>query len=60
MILQVPVMYLSHSFHEPWLTAWVFGLLASAAIAADALLLRNADRFILAHRDVFAEILCKI
>ncbi len=60
MILQVPVVYLSRSFHEPWLTAWIFGFLAAAAIAADALLLRNADHFILAHRDVFAEILCKI
>jgi ABC-2 type transport system permease protein len=60
LILQVPVVYLSHSFHEPWLTAWIFGFLAAAAIAADALLLRNVDHFILAHRDVFAEILCKI
>jgi hypothetical protein len=44
---------------QPWLAAWVFGPLAVAAVIAYALLLRGAERLILAHRDVFAEELCK-
>jgi ABC-2 type transport system permease protein len=59
MALQVPVTLLCRYFDNPWLGAWTFGPLAFAAVAAYALLLHNADRFILAHRDVFAEELCK-
>ena len=59
MALQFPVTLLCRYFDNPWLGAWIFGPLAFAAVAAYALLLHNADRFILAHRDVFAEELCK-
>jgi hypothetical protein len=59
MALQVPVTLLCRYFNDPWLGAWILGPLAFAAVAAYALLLHNADRFILAHRDVFAEELCK-
>ena len=59
MALQFPVTLLCRYFHDPWIGAWIFGPLAFAAVAAYALLLRNAERFILAHRDVFAEELCK-
>ena len=58
--LQVPVTILSRTFQEPWLAAWIFGPLAAAAIVAYAVLLRNAEQLILAHRDVFAEELCKV
>lgn len=59
MALQFPVTLLCRYFDDPWLGAWIFGALAFAAVAAYALLLHNADQFILAHRDVFAEELCK-
>jgi ABC-2 type transport system permease protein len=58
--LQIPVNLLGSYFHQPWLAALVFALLAAAAIIAYALLLRNADRLILTHRDVFSEELCKV
>jgi ABC-2 type transport system permease protein len=60
MALQFPVTFLCRYFGNPWLGVWIFGPLAVASIAAYVLLLLNADRFILAHRDVFAEELCKI
>ncbi len=60
MALQFPVTFLCRYFDNPWLGAWIFGPLAVASVAAYILLLLNADRFILAHRDVFAEELCKI
>jgi len=60
MALQFPVTFLCRYFGNPWLGVWVFGPLAVVSIAAYVLLLLNADRFILAHRDVFAEELCKI
>jgi ABC-2 type transport system permease protein len=60
MALQFPVTFLCRYFGNPWLGVWIFGPLAVASIAAYLLLLLNADRFILAHRDVFAEELCKI
>lgn len=59
MLLQIPVAIASSHFRLPWLAVWVFGPLAAAAIFAYALVLRNADRLILAARDVFAEELCK-
>jgi ABC-2 type transport system permease protein len=59
MALQFPVTLLCRYFDDPWLGAWIFGPFAFAAVAAYALMLHNADRFILAHRDVFAEELCK-
>ena len=59
MLLQIPVTMASSYFKQPWLAAWVFGPLAVAAVCAYALLLRSAERLILAHRDVFAEELCK-
>ena len=60
MALQFPVTILCRYFDDPWLGVWIFGPLALAAVAAYALLLRNADRLILAHRDIFAEELCKL
>ena len=60
MALQFPVTLLSRYFGNPWLGAWIFGPLAAAAVAAYALLLRNAEQFVLAHRDVFAQELCKM
>lgn len=59
MLLQIPVAIASGYFRLPWLAVWVFGPLAVAAVFAYALMLRNAERLILAHRDVFAEELCK-
>lgn len=59
MMLQIPVTLAAGYFDTPWLGAWIFGPLAIAAVVAYALMLRNAERIILAHRDVFAEELCK-
>jgi ABC-2 type transport system permease protein len=60
MALQFPVTLLSRYFDVPWLGAWIFGPLAVAAVAAYAMLLGRAEQIILAHRDVFAEELCKV
>lgn len=59
MLLQIPVAFASSYFKLPWLAAWIFGLLAAAAVSVYALILRSAERLILAARDVFAEELCK-
>src|SRR5208337_3541916 len=59
MLLQIPVAIASSYFMLPWLAVWVFGPLAVAAVFAYALILRSAERLILANRDVFAEELCK-
>jgi ABC-2 type transport system permease protein len=59
MLLQIPVAVASSYLGAPWLGAWIFGPLAAAAVFAYALMLRSAERLILAHRDVFAEELCK-
>jgi len=58
--LQAPVIWLCRHLHEPWLGAWIFGPLAAAAIAAYGLLLHNAEKLVLSHRDVLAEELCKV
>ena len=58
MLLQVPVALLCRQFHNLWLGAAIFAPLAAAAVAAYALLLANADRLILTHRDTFAQELC--
>jgi hypothetical protein len=60
LFLQIPVALLCRHFDEPWLAAWIFGPFAAAAVTVYGLLLRNADRLILTHRDVFAEELCKV
>ena len=59
MLLQIPVAIASSYFGAPWLGAWIFGPFAIAAIFGYALMLRHAERIILAARDVFAEELCK-
>jgi ABC-2 type transport system permease protein len=59
LLLLVPVMLLSRHLNDPWLPAWVFAPIALAAVLSYGLLLRNADRLILARRDVFTEELCK-
>jgi ABC-2 type transport system permease protein len=58
MALQVPVTLLCRHFHNLWLGAAIFAPLAAIAVAAYALLLSNADRLILTHRDTFAHELC--
>lgn len=58
MLLQFPVTYICDRFDNPWLAALIFAPLAAAAVAAYALLLLNADRLILTHRDLFAQELC--
>lgn len=60
LLLQVPVVLLCRYFQQPWLAALIFGPLATAAFFAYALVLKNADRLILSHRDVLAEELCKV
>ncbi len=60
LLLQVPVALLSRHFADPWLGAWIFAPFAILAVLAYALLLRNADRLILARRDLLAEELCKV
>ncbi len=60
MALQVPVTLASRYLNEPWLGAWIFGPLAAAAVTAYGLLLRNAEQFIMAHRDVLGEELCRV
>ena len=57
--LQFPVNILGSYFQQPWLAALIFAPLAAGAIIAYAVLLYNADRLILDHRDLFAEELCK-
>jgi ABC-2 type transport system permease protein len=57
-LLQVPVALLCGYFHNPWLAVWIFAPLAAAAVAVYALMLANADRLILTHRDTFAADLC--
>jgi ABC-2 type transport system permease protein len=57
-LLQIPVTMLCRHFHNLWLGAVIFAPLAAAAVAAYALLLTNADRLILNHRDAFAQDLC--
>ena len=58
MLLQVPVTLLCRHFHNLWLGAAIFAPLAAIAVAAYALLLSNADRLVLTHRDTFAQELC--
>jgi ABC-2 type transport system permease protein len=58
MVLQIPVTLLCRHFHNLWLGAAIFAPLAAIAIAAYALLLANADRLILTHRDTLAHELC--
>ncbi|MGA3133367.1 MAG: hypothetical protein ABSD59_21430 [Terracidiphilus sp.] len=60
MLLQIPVGMASSFFDEPWLPAFVFAPLAVAAVLGYVLMLWNVERLILAHRDVFAEELCKV
>jgi ABC-2 type transport system permease protein len=59
LLLQAPVIWLCRHLHQPWLAAWIFGPLAVTAIAAYALLLRNAEHLVLSHREALAEELCK-
>jgi ABC-2 type transport system permease protein len=55
MLLQIPVTLLCRYFQNPWLAIVCFAPLAAVAIGAYALLLQNADRLILNHRDTFAQ-----
>jgi ABC-2 type transport system permease protein len=57
-LLQIPVTLLCRHFDNPWLAAVIFAPLAAVAVAAYALLLANADRLILTHRDTFPQDLC--
>jgi ABC-2 type transport system permease protein len=57
--LQLPVALLCRFFQAPWLAVWIYGPLAVAAAVAYALVLGNAERLILVHRDTFVQELCK-
>ncbi len=57
-LLQVPVTLLSSYLGNPWLGVWIFAPFAAAAVGAYVLLLENAERLLLTHRDLFAEELC--
>jgi ABC-2 type transport system permease protein len=57
--LEVPVVLLSRYLNEPWLAAFIFAPFAAGAVFAYALLLMNAERLVLDHRDVLAQELCK-
>lgn len=59
LLLQFPVVALSHYVHLPWLAAWIFGPLAAMAIAGYWILLQRAEQLVLARRDILAEELCK-
>jgi len=58
--LQIPVVLLCRYLHEPWLAVLIFAPLAAAGILAYALMLYNAEKLVLGHRDVLAEELCKV
>jgi ABC-2 type transport system permease protein len=58
LLLQVPVTLLCRHFHNPWLAVVIFAPLAVAAVASYVWLLRETDRLVLTHRDLFAEELC--
>jgi len=60
LVLEIPVTYLSRYFNAPWLGALIFGPLAAGAVLAYVLLLENAEKLMMDHRDVFAEELCKV
>jgi ABC-2 type transport system permease protein len=55
MLLQIPVTFACRYFQNPWLAVAFFAPLAALAVGAYALLLQNADRLILTHRDTFAQ-----
>lgn len=57
--LQFPVVFLCRYLHQPWLAAMIFGPFAAAAFSAYALVLLNAEKLVMDHRDVLAEELCK-
>jgi ABC-2 type transport system permease protein len=57
--LQLPVVMLCRYLHEPWLAAIIFGPFAVAAFSAYAAVLLNAEKLVLDHRDVLAEVLCR-
>lgn len=58
--LEIPVVLLCHYLNEPWLAALIFAPLAAAGMVAYALMMYNADRLVLNHRDVLSEELCKV
>jgi len=58
--IQVPVVLLCRYFNQPWLAAAIFAPLAAASVLAYTLLLFNAEKLVLNHRDVLAQELCKI
>jgi ABC-2 type transport system permease protein len=59
MLLQLPVILAGSVFELPWLPTLVFAPFAVAAVLGYGFMLKNAERLLLAHRDVFAEKLCK-
>ncbi len=58
-LLQVPVAYVCHHFHQPWLAAAIFAPLAAAAVGAYAFLLHNSEKLLLSYRDLISEELCR-
>jgi ABC-2 type transport system permease protein len=59
LMVQFPVVALSHYLHQPWLSSWIFGPLAAVAVAVYLFLLQRAEQMVFARRDIFAEELCK-
>ncbi|MGB7266546.1 MAG: hypothetical protein WBC92_13595 [Terracidiphilus sp.] len=59
MLLQIPVVLLCSYLDQPWLAAFIFAPLALVAVLAYALLLRNAEKLVMNHRDTLIEELCK-
>ena len=59
LLLQVPVTMLCHRLGNPWLASAIFAPCALLALGAYGLLLYRADELMQAHREVFAEELCK-
>lgn len=60
MALQVPVVLLCRYLNEPWLAVAIFAPLAAVGMLAYALLLLNAEKLVMNHRDVLAQELCKV
>ena len=60
MLLQIPVVLLCRYLNQPWLAAVIFAPLAAVAVLAYVLLLQNAEKLVMDHRDTLIEELCKV
>ena len=60
MALQVPVVLLCRYLNQPWLAVLIFAPFAGAGVLAYLLLLLNAEKLVMNHRDVLVRELCKV